>query len=130
MFVKLAFLELRGFFGSIFRCYKICLCKRFDKYHVWSILRKYIKISHLVNLFALISTYSVKDSEDAWNWTFLRNCNPYFVNWPHSKMLLKLHFQGMWFSKTMFIFRDGCILVGHPSGDSYGQFYYYIMSSS
>ena len=27
-------------------------------------------------------------------------------------------------------FKDGYILVGHPSGGSYGQFYYYIMSSS
>ena len=69
-------------------------------------LRKYIKISHFVNLFALISTYSVKDSEDAWNWTFLRNCNPYFVNWPHSKMFLKLHFQGMVVFKDYVYFHE------------------------
>ena len=39
-------------------------------------------------------------------------------------------YQGMWFAKTLFTFRDGYILVGHPSGGSYGQFYYYIMSST
>ena len=36
----------------------------------------------------------------------------------------------MWFTKTLFTFQDGYILVGHPTGGSYGQFYYYIMSSS